>query len=164
LTGPEAKKALKRCEGLEADVKAINPNENSSDVSKRITELTDEVSQATIPYWKKDELRNTLRALKKQVDDRERAAKAALSANVGVEAKELIEKNIGEAVLVAPLNAFSNTKALDAALKQVKTLSPTTSAMFFTVDALAGKIFCLCIAPKVTLLVYSNFPSTGQVL
>jgi hypothetical protein len=34
-------------------------------------------------------------------------------------------------------------QALDAALKQVKTLSPATSALFFTVDEQAGKVFCL---------------------
>lgn len=70
LTGPEAKKALKKCEALEAHVKLINPDGNSAETSKKIAELNEEVSQATIPYWKKDELRTTLKVLKKQVDDR----------------------------------------------------------------------------------------------
>lgn len=149
LTGPEAKKAIKRAEVLEAEVKLIDLTKNPAETSKRIAELSEEISQATIPYWKKDELRTTLKTLKKQVDDKERSAKAALSANVGVEAKEIVDKHVGQPLLVATLNAFSNTKALDAALKQVKTSSPDTAAMFFSVDAQAGKIFCLCSVPKV---------------
>lgn len=154
LTGPEATKALKKSELLENelnDIKIkINDAQNSKEISKRITELTEDVSHAVIPYWKKDELRNSLKGLKKLLDDKERALKAALSANVGEEAKKIIEANLNEPVIVAELNAFSNTKALDAALKQVKALTPETSAMFFSVDADAKKIFCLSAVPKVS--------------
>jgi len=40
-------------------------------------------------------------------------------------------------------------QALDGALKQVKAFAPETPAMFFSVDAAAKKIFCLCAVPKV---------------
>lgn len=40
-------------------------------------------------------------------------------------------------------------QALDAALKQVKQVSPTTAALFVSVDTEAKKIFCLCSVPKV---------------
>ena len=40
-------------------------------------------------------------------------------------------------------------QALDAAMKQYKSLSPKTSAMFFSVDKEAGKILCMSCVPKV---------------
>ncbi|KAF4519092.1 hypothetical protein B566_EDAN001684 [Ephemera danica] len=102
-----------------------------------------------IPYWKKEELRQNLGAMKKCLDDKERAGKAAVSANVLEEAKGLVEARGGSPpLLVAELHALSNTKALDGALKQVKTLSSETSALFFSVDKDAGKIVCLCAVPK----------------
>ena len=42
-----------------------------------------------------------------------------------------------------------DSQALDGALKQVKTLSPETSAIFFSVDTEANKIVVLAAAPKV---------------
>jgi alanyl-tRNA synthetase len=45
----------------------------------------------------------------------------------------------------------SHFQALDGALKQVKTLSPETSAMFFSVDSEARKIVCLSTVPKVSI-------------
>lgn len=42
-------------------------------------------------------------------------------------------------------------QALDGALKQVKTLSPETSAMFFSVDSETNKIVCLAAVPKVSI-------------
>lgn len=155
LTGPEATKALKKTELLENklnDIKATIDGDksgvNSKEHVKNIVELTEDVSQAIIPYWKKDEMRNVLKTLKKQLDDKERAGKAAVVTNVAEKAKELCLANPNTPVLVKELNAFSNTKALDAALKQVKSLSPETSAMFFSVDADAKKIVCLAAVPK----------------
>ena len=40
-------------------------------------------------------------------------------------------------------------KALDGALKQVKSLSPETSAIFFSVDSEANKVVVLAATPKV---------------
>ncbi|KAB0798281.1 hypothetical protein PPYR_09274 [Photinus pyralis] len=155
LTGPEATRALNRTEMLENrlnTIKATVEEDKSSDRSKehvrKIVELTEEISHATIPYWKKDELRNTLKALKKLLDDKERAHNAAIANRVVEEAKAVIEANLNVPFLVHEFQAFSNTKALDSALKQVKLLSPTTSAMFFTVDPEAKKIFCLCSVSK----------------
>jgi alanyl-tRNA synthetase len=47
-----------------------------------------------------------------------------------------------------------NFQALDGALKQVKALSPETSAMFFSVDSEAKKIVCLSSVPKVSIILY----------
>ena len=43
-----------------------------------MTELGDDISESQISYWKKDEMRNKLKALKKTVDDRDKAKKAAV--------------------------------------------------------------------------------------
>lgn len=94
-------------------------------------------------------MRNTLKSLKKSIDDKERAAKAAVANLVVQKAAELIQQNVGAPILVQVLEAYSNTKALDSALKQVKTLSPETSALFFSVDDDAKKIFALSAVPKV---------------
>jgi len=82
------------------------------------------------------------------LDDKERAAKTAQSQNVIEKAKELAQANVNADFLVKELQAFNNTKALDAALKQVKAISPDTAAMFVSVDPDSKKIFCLSSVPK----------------
>lgn len=86
---------------------------------RKIVELTDEVSQAVIPYWKKEEIRNNLKTLKKNLDDKDRAAKTAVANKVVDEIKEFVKEHPDLPVLVKELKAFNNTKALDSALKQV---------------------------------------------
>lgn len=153
LTGPEATKALNRLLILENEVNVLRSilNEkkevNSKEIAKQIVDLNDRVSHAQIPYWKKDELRNILKGLKKEIDDKERAAKAAVLTVAAEKAKEICLANPDKLIIVEELKAFNNTKALDAALKQVKQLNPNTSAMFFSVDEDSGKIFCLSAVP-----------------
>lgn len=155
LTGPEATKALKKTELLENQLNELKSTiDSDKDASKskehvkKIVELNDEVSQALIPYWKKDEIRNTLKNLKKTLDDKDRAAKAAVAAQVVEEIKEFVNANPNLPILVKELKAFNNTKALDTALKQVRSLSPNTSALFVTVDPDSNKMFCLSSVPK----------------
>ncbi|XP_063358541.1 alanine--tRNA ligase, cytoplasmic [Cydia amplana] len=155
LTGPEAIKAVSKLGALENDVnnlanviKEEGNGFNQKDISKLIVDLTNDISQAQISYWKKDELRNTLKNLKKQLDDKERAAKAIIITQVTEKAKEMCLDEKTTEVIVAELQAQGNTKALDGALKQVKQLRPTTSAIFFSVDEDANKIYCLAAVPK----------------
>ncbi|CAH1183194.1 unnamed protein product [Phaedon cochleariae] len=155
LTGPEATKALKRKELLENRLNELKSHiaedklgGNSKEHVRSIVELTDEVSQALIPYWKKDEIRNTLKNLKKTLDDKERAAKTAVAGKVVEEIKDFLKEHPNMEILVKELKAFNNTKALDTALKQVRSLSPNTSALFLTVDQDSGKMFCLSSVPK----------------
>lgn len=61
---------------------------------------------------------------------------------------ESINSNLGQNYF----NVLIYLQALDGALKQVKTLSPDTAAMFFSVDDDAGKIVCLSAVPKVCTL------------
>lgn len=46
------------------------------------------------------------------------------------------------------LNALAQNKAVDAALKQVKAISPSTSAFFISTDPDAGKILAMAVVPK----------------
>lgn len=155
LTGPEATKAIKKTEFFENVINKLKENiagdkdgKDSKEYSKRITELNEEISKATVPYVKKDEMRTTLKNIKKTLDDKERTIKAAVSANVVEKVKEICAVSPNAPYLVQKLDAFNNTKALDAALKQVKTMSPDTSAMFVTVDPESKKIFCLSAVSK----------------
>ena len=96
-------------------------------------------------------MRDMLKSLKKALDDRERATKAAVATLVVEAVQKLVEANIGIPALVQVLQAYDNTKALDSALKKVKTLSPETSALFLSVDPDKSKIFALSAVPKVRI-------------
>lgn len=155
LTGPEAIKAINKMSVLENEVNHIanfikeqGENINQKEIVKKIVDLTNDVSQAQISYWKKEELRTMLKNLKKQLDDKERAAKATTINLVIEKAKELCLGDKCSEIIVTDLNAYHNTKALDGALKQVKQLQPNTAAMFFSVDKDSNKIFCLAAVPK----------------
>lgn len=155
LTGPEATKALKKAEYFENEINklktAVSNDKDGKDpkeIVKKITELVEDVSKATIPYVKKDEMRNTLKAIRKTLDDKERVLRAAVATQVVDKTKELCSESPNTPYLVHKFNAFNNTKALDAALKQVKTMSPETSALFLTVDPDTKKIFCLSAVSK----------------
>ena len=70
-----------------------------------ITELTEDISAATIYYRKKDAMRVAMKNAKTVIDVQDRARKAAVMGEV-----------------------FASNKALDGALKQVKVLAPETLA------------------------------------
>lgn len=55
-------------------------------------------------------MRSNLKRLKKQLDDKDRASKAAVSANVIEEVKVLLTGNPTASVIVQELRAYSNTK------------------------------------------------------
>lgn len=154
LTGPEALKAMNKLVVLENDVNNIanyikeQKDTNQKEITKKIVDLTNDISQAQISYWKKEELRNMLKNLKKQLDDKERAAKAATISIVTEKAKEMCLEKKDAKFIVTELKADGNTKALDSALKQIKQLCPTTAAMFFSVDNETNKIYCLAAVPK----------------
>lgn len=158
MTGPEAVKALKRTEQLENVLNTLKSTiasdadgKDSKELVRRIVDLSEEISHATIPYVKKDQMRGALKTLKLTLDNKERALKAAVATTVVETAKELCTANPEATFFVRQLTAFNNTKALDAALKQVRTLNPETSAMFVSVDEDSKKIFCLTAVPKAAI-------------
>lgn len=154
LTGPEAEKARQKTALLENELSKLktkidaDSGANSKELVKQIVELTEDVSHATIPYVKKDELRNTLKQLKKTLDDKERAKTALVATAVVEQAKQLCQEKPDAKFFVHVFEASNNTKALDSALKQVKTMNPHTSALFISVDSDMKKIFCLAAASK----------------
>ncbi|XP_017484302.1 PREDICTED: alanine--tRNA ligase, cytoplasmic-like [Rhagoletis zephyria] len=159
VTGPEASRSISNLAKLENSVNelkvVIEANKSQFDtlakeLVKKIIELQDEVNKQDISYWKKDELRSSLNSLKKQIDDHERAIKAAQITEVGNVGKQLATEQMGAKFMVEVLNAGWNAKALDIALKNVRTVSPSTAALFFSVDEEAKKIICLSSVPKET--------------
>ncbi|KAG1664300.1 Alanine--tRNA ligase, cytoplasmic [Nymphon striatum] len=156
LTGPEATKvgqAVKNALNLEECISVIE-NEikegkiDPKSIVTKIVDLIEQISAASISYWKKDDMRNRLQKKKKQMDDMDRNQKAAIVKVVSDEAKSYIETNLNKSFLIKNFNAGSNTKALDAALKHVASLSPETAAIFFSVDSSDNKIICQSTVPK----------------
>ncbi|XP_013109973.1 alanine--tRNA ligase, cytoplasmic [Stomoxys calcitrans] len=155
LTGPEAIKAINKAklyqneiEKLSKDIDNNFDEKSSKHIVKKIVDLSEEIARASIPHVQKDEMRTALKNLKKILDDKERALKNIVSVKVVEKAKELCLSNSNAMFIVEHLEAYNNTKALDAALKQVRLLNPDTSAMFISVDANIKKIFCLSSVPK----------------
>jgi len=150
LTGPEADKAngkaellCKRFDNVKGIIEDPKCTLNQKDMVKLITDLTDDISAATISYWRKDELRTKLKGLKKTIDDRDKARKAKVLTEIVEYSKKLIEMNKEIPYMVIELDAYAQNKALDGALKQVKALSPVTAAMFISADTDTGKVLCM---------------------
>jgi len=157
VTGQEAIKAHKKAKVLEEslfklkediDQKRNTNTLNLKSMTQDIVKLTDEISEASIPYWKKNELRDELKATKKTLDDADRAAKAGRAQRILQKAADLAKSNQDKTFLVEQVEDSCNAKALDSALKQVKNNAPDLAAMFFSVDRDAGKVLCLCQVPK----------------
>uniref|UniRef100_A0A672P6F1 alanine--tRNA ligase n=1 Tax=Sinocyclocheilus grahami TaxID=75366 RepID=A0A672P6F1_SINGR len=103
---------------------------------------------AVISQWRKDEMRDSLKGLKKIMDDLDRASKADVQKRVLEKTKEIIESNPNQPLIVMEMENGASAKALNESLKLLKTNSPQTAAMLFAVDNDAGKIICLCQVPQ----------------
>ena len=78
-----------------------------------VVDLTDDASQANnIAHWKKDELRNLLKALIERADDFERTIKAAVVNDVVEAANKLAIENLDAPFVVHQFNVFFNSKVL----------------------------------------------------
>ncbi|NXX77212.1 SYAC protein, partial [Urocolius indicus] len=155
VTGAEARKALRKVDSLrkllsalEAKVKVQTaPNK---DVQKEITDLSETLATAVIPQWQKDELREAVKALKKVMDDLDRASKADIQKRVLEKTKQVIESHPNQPLVIMEMESGASAKALNESLKLFKTHSPQTATMLFTVDNEAGRIVCLCQVPQET--------------
>ncbi|XP_064579000.1 alanine--tRNA ligase, cytoplasmic [Zonotrichia leucophrys gambelii] len=155
VTGAEARKALRKVDSLrkllsalEAKVKVQTaPNK---DVQKEITDLSETLATAVIPQWQKDELREAVKALKKVMDDLDRASKADIQKRVLEKTKQVIESHPNQPWVIMEMENGASAKALNESLKLFKTNSPQTAAMLFAVDNEAGRITCLCQVPQET--------------
>ncbi|XP_009702540.1 PREDICTED: alanine--tRNA ligase, cytoplasmic, partial [Cariama cristata] len=155
VTGAEAQKALRKVDSLrkllsalEAKVKVQTaPNK---DVQKEITDLSETLATAVIPQWQKDELREAVKALKKIMDDLDRASKSDIQKRVLEKTKQVIESHPNQLLVVMEMENGASAKALNESLKLFKTYSPQTATMLFAVDNEAGRITCLCQVPQET--------------
>ncbi|XP_074957958.1 alanine--tRNA ligase, cytoplasmic [Phalacrocorax aristotelis] len=155
VTGAEARKALRKVDSLrkllsalEAKVKVQTaPNK---DVQKEIADLSETLATAVIPQWQKDELREAVKALKKVMDDLDRASKADIQKRVLEKTKQVIESHPNQPLVIMEMENGASAKALNESLKLFKAYSPQTATMLFAVDNEAGRITCLCQVPQET--------------
>jgi alanyl-tRNA synthetase len=160
ITGGEALKASKKAAELEKDVADLSKEIGEAGAAeqrnfvKRINVLSDEVNQAQISCVAKDAIRNSLKSLKKTLDDLDKKEKAQLLAKAMDETKELIQKIKSETpelkFIVREFNVNGDPKSLNNIITQFKTALPSTCCMFFSVDPVASKILCLSSVPDVS--------------
>ncbi|KAL1256880.1 hypothetical protein QQF64_012425, partial [Cirrhinus molitorella] len=153
VTGAEAQKAQRKADALKLELDAMaekvkaqtTPNK---DIQKEIADMTESLGTAVISQWRKDEMRDSLKGLKKIMDDLDRASKADVQKRVLEKTKEIIDSKPNQPLIVMEMENGASAKALNESLKLLKTNSPQTAAMLFAVDNDAGKIICLCQVPQ----------------
>ncbi|KAK7891915.1 hypothetical protein WMY93_023878 [Mugilogobius chulae] len=155
VTGSEAQKAQRKADALRQALAALGDKVKqqstpNKDIQKEIADMTESIGTAVISQWQKDEMRETLKGLKKIMDDLDRNYKADIQKRVLEKIKEEIEKNPNQELLIMEMEPGASAKALNESLKLLKTSSPQTAAMLFTVDPEAGKVTCLCQVPQET--------------
>ncbi|KFP79842.1 Alanine--tRNA ligase, cytoplasmic [Acanthisitta chloris] len=155
VTGAEARKALRKVDSLRKLLSALEAKVKiqtapNKDVQKEIADLGETLATAVIPQWQKDELREAVKALKKVMDDLDRASKADIQKRVLEKTKQVIESHPNQPWVIMEMENGASAKALNESLKLFKTCSPQTAAMLFAVDNEAGRITCLCQVPQET--------------
>ncbi|XP_054631472.1 alanine--tRNA ligase, cytoplasmic [Dunckerocampus dactyliophorus] len=153
VTGSEAQKAQRKADALHQGLTALadkvkQQTAPNKDMQKEIADMTESIGTAVISQWRKDEMRETLKGLKKTMDDLDRAYKADIQKRVLEKTKEVIESSPNQALLVMEMETGASAKALNECLKLLKSNSPQTAAMLFAVDPDAGKVVCLCEVPQ----------------
>ncbi|XP_061532237.1 alanine--tRNA ligase, cytoplasmic [Phycodurus eques] len=153
VTGSEAQKAQRKADTLNQALAALADKVKqqtvpNKDVQKEIADVTESIGTAVISQWRKDEMRETLKGLKKTMDDLDRSYKADIQKRVLEKTKEVIESNPNQALLVMAMETGASAKALNECLKVLKSNSPQTAAMLFAVDPDASKVICLCEVPQ----------------
>jgi len=128
-------------DALEKRLTASDLTEKSAakQFSKEILDIIDELNESNISYWRREELRNECKKMKKKLDDAERLAKQRLANELLEIAKGLAEASGHHRVFVHKFPPGGNAKALDAAIKQLK--SPL--AMGFSIDPETNTVLCL---------------------
>jgi len=151
ISGPDATKAQTRAAKLDSqllDLENIFKGKqiNQKDANKQINDLFDELNKSQISYWKRDEFRNRLNALKKVLLDLEKANQNAMLNDLIEDVKRLAEENLKNQFIVAKVNAGSNGKMLDTAVKQIAKIHPNVATMLFSKDD--SKVVCFSNVSK----------------
>jgi hypothetical protein len=110
---------------------------------KLLNDFIGTINASLISSWRKEELRNRVITLKRNLDNLEKMGKLEIVNSVVEEVKGLVE--LDGQYLVKVLNAGGNLKALDAALKITRGIKP---ALFFTVEENTGKVFVMAAVDK----------------
>uniref|UniRef100_S4RAA8 Alanine--tRNA ligase n=1 Tax=Petromyzon marinus TaxID=7757 RepID=S4RAA8_PETMA len=144
VTGTEATKATRKAGAIQEAVAALAEKVKvetvpNKDLQKEIADLVEVLGPATIPQWRKDKLRENLTALKRTMDDLDRASKADLQKKV----PGLFSQHHHHLHYFCQGGCESLSK-LGKLLRHYCSLSPQTSTMLFAVDNDAGKVTCLC--------------------
>uniref|UniRef100_A0A0M3HPN3 Alanine--tRNA ligase n=1 Tax=Ascaris lumbricoides TaxID=6252 RepID=A0A0M3HPN3_ASCLU len=160
LTGPEAVRAVQRADRIEARVRAaqkfvandrsiVTDRKRFKDANKMVNELIEEINQAQLPYWRKDEIREEAKGIQKLLDKLERDAKAAVTEKVMNEAKQL-EGTLNDHTkfIVHVFGKGATGKALDAALKSLK---KAPAVMGFSVNEETGKVTIVAKVDKASV-------------
>jgi len=157
VTGADAQKAHAKSDMLETklnnfknDIEQQTNTQslNIKPMNQQITLLTDEVSEAVIPSWKKESLRGELGKLKKVIVEADKAVKAEKNKKVVAQAVELAQAAQNTSFIVKHVEDGCNSKSLNTALMQLQKNNPKLAAMFFSIDHDANKVLCLCQVPK----------------
>ncbi|XP_076589792.1 alanine--tRNA ligase, cytoplasmic-like [Chaetodon auriga] len=153
VTGAEAQKAQRKADSLHQSLSALadkvkQQTAPNKDIQKEIADMTESIGTAVISQWWKDEMRETLKGLKKVMDDLDRTYKGDIQKRVLEKTSEVIEGSPNQPLLIMEMETGASAKALNESLKLLKSHSPQTAAMLFTVDPDAGKITCLCQVPQ----------------
>jgi len=157
VTGSDAQKAHTKASGLETKIQNFkneveqqkNTNSlNNKVLTQKITQLSDEITEAVISSWKKESFREELGKVKKFLVEAEKASKAEKNKKVLTQAIELANNNKDVNFIVEHVEDGCNSKALNTALMQLGKTNPNLAAMFFSIDHDAKKILCLCNVPK----------------
>ncbi|NXU78873.1 SYAC protein, partial [Oreotrochilus melanogaster] len=115
VTGAEARKALRKVDSLRKVLSALEAKVKvqtapNKDVQKEITDLSETVATAVIPQWQKDELREAVKALKKVMDDLDRASKADIQKRVLEKTKQVIESHPNQPLVIMEMESGASAK------------------------------------------------------
>uniref|UniRef100_A0A915IAM8 Alanine--tRNA ligase n=1 Tax=Romanomermis culicivorax TaxID=13658 RepID=A0A915IAM8_ROMCU len=154
VTGPEADKTWHRSLHFEKLVNDIGQKVdgivsiadrlNLKQLYNEIATLIQDIGQALLPYWRKEDFRNELKRMKSKLDDMDKEYKQQIAQKVIEEAKSLSESHFEDTFLVHKFQDGVSAKALDSALKQIK----NKASMVFSVDNDNQKIVCLASVAK----------------
>ncbi|KAJ8281193.1 hypothetical protein GJAV_G00064570 [Gymnothorax javanicus] len=153
VTGAEALKAQRKADALRQSLSALGEKVKqqtapNKDIQREIADMTETLGTAVISQWQKDEMRETLKGLKKTMDDLDRAHKADVQKRVLEKTRKMIDSNPNQPLVVMEMETGASAKALNESLKLLKSHSPQTAAMLFAVEGEKGKIICLCQVPQ----------------
>jgi alanyl-tRNA synthetase len=168
ISGPEAQKAMKKCNELRNEISQLaleledisrvghfNSNGKSQkSLLKQMNTLNDHINTSQISYIEKETIRNDLKALKKIIDDIEKKEKQALLSKAMEESKELMEKLLNDNpnldYFVKEFSVNGDAKSLNNILTQFKSKFPDACCMLFSIDKSSNKILCISSVPDVS--------------